>query len=290
MAKLLTHHDPGHIHALVGLLNIIHYIYRIFFLVVDVDNGGFGINLNSDIFCLLLMTLPNVTSFIFTIVRDKKGTDGFTIWSEYRAHAFLFAAKLWLLLCMYVYAKHFVPGGRFQNEIYIRATAEFATMAAAHYITNLYPKQESTIRGMYKDHQLGIFLAGFMQFMGRAAIIYGTPDPRDAIALMVLSMAVLQLNAFNMTLRKKRLIGPKTTQTFYSVMLLLGFYMIALRRFLATPPTGLLDPRLKFLFPAALAYYCRRYASLDRFTSWIVALATLETLNNKFHWWPDRVY
>jgi hypothetical protein len=171
----------------------------------------------------------------------------------------------------------------------MKYTAEFATMAAAQYITNLYPKQESTIRGMYKDSSLGILLAGFMQFMGRAAIIYGTPDSRDFIALMVLSMAVLQLNAFNMTLRKKRLIGPKATQTFYSLMLLLGFYMIALRRFWDYPPTGVFDTRLKFLFPASLAYSCRRYANFDRFTSWTIALATIETVNQQFHLWPEMV-
>merc|ERR1712122_98082 len=78
-------------------------------------------------------------------------------------------------------------------------------------------------------------------------------------------------NAFNMTLRKKRIIEPKVTQFFYSVMLSGSMYLLLVRRFWNDPPKGFSDERLQFIYAATIAYSCRR-AGCDRFTSWITAI------------------
>lgn len=279
MAKLLTHHDPYHIHATCGLLALLQYIYRLRLICLDAPNGGFGQNFGRDVVSMLIMAMPNITSYLFTIVNIKKGNDGFSIWKEYRGHAFVFAAKLWLFVALQVYALHFLEHGRLPYERYCRMAAEFGTMIGLQRVTDRYPKQVSTIRGMYHN-PFSVFLAGFMQFLARAAMFYGTPDPRDAIPVCLLGLMVVQLNAFNMTLRKKRIIGPNTTQAFYTIMLGGGFYLIVARRLLRRPPTELLDPRFRFVLLALIAYGCRRHGQ-DRFSSWIVALAVMEAVNQQ---------
>ena len=301
MAKLLTNHDPGHIHAMCGLLALVHYLYRFWLVICDVPDAGFGTTPNhlwQDVACMTIMALPNATSFLFTIVRAKKGLDGFTIWKEYRWHAFVFAFKLWLVMAMLLYRKHFVlptpnsdqqqqqQHGVWKYEVYYRAAFEFATMWAAHYVTSLYPPQVSTIRGMYTNPSL-VFFAGFMQFLGRASIFCGTPDPRDDINVLILAIFIIQLNAFNMTLRKKRITGPQTTQAFYSIMLGSALYLFLVRRFLEFPPTGLFDRKLKAVSLAAVAYYCR-LQGCDRFSSWIIALCAIAVASQQFGLFEER--
>ena len=150
VSTVLTDHDPAHFHACCGLVALVHWLYRFYLLVVDVPDGGFGKNLTNDILSMIVMILPNATSFVFAHVPVKKGTkDGFTIWKEYRWHALIFTFKMWLLQAAILYAKYFVPEGTIPFEPYFRAFLEFGVMAAASYVTSLYPKQDSTIRGMY---------------------------------------------------------------------------------------------------------------------------------------------
>ena len=67
MAKLLTHHDPYHIHAMCGLLALVHYLYRFWLVICDVPDAGFGTTPNhlwQDVACMTIMALPNATSFL----------------------------------------------------------------------------------------------------------------------------------------------------------------------------------------------------------------------------------
>ena len=278
MAKLLTNHDPGHVHAGCGLVALLHYIYRLWLIICDIPDAGFGRSVRQDILCMTIMALPNITSFLFTtnIVPAKKGKDGFTIWKEYRLHAFIFAFKLWLLIAILLYQKHSNQHADiiWPNEQYFRIALEIATMAAAYYATSLYPPQVSTIRGMY-SHSLTVFVAGFLQFMGRASIFYGAPDPKDDVALPFMAILIIQLNAFNMTLRKKRIIGPRATQAFYSIMLGSGLHLMLIRRILehgTFPPRG-----LPVVVSASIAYACRKQG-LDRFSAWAIALTAVSVL------------
>ena len=65
MAHLFSHHDPYHIHAFFGFLTLFHFFYRFTQLLKDVEDSGFGVDINQDILCLLIMILPNLTSFLF---------------------------------------------------------------------------------------------------------------------------------------------------------------------------------------------------------------------------------
>lgn len=278
MAKLLTHHDPYHIHAFFGLLTLIHFVYRIFLLVADVEDSGFGKSLPQDVFCMIIMILPNLTSFLFTIVPVKKGLDGFTIWKEYRWHATIFTFRSWIFIALFLYEKHFQPEGLKYMPIY-RVLICFTTMYCAQLATTMYPSQETTIRGMYSGFWSG-FAAGFLQFLGTSFELCGSP--KDDISVNYLMVIVIQLNAFNMTLRKKRKVGQTAARTFYSILLASSFYLFNIRRFAEDPPTGLFDPRIKIIYLALISYYFRRCLSYSRFFAWAMGLSCIHIVSNTF--------
>lgn len=116
-------------------------------MIVDEPYAGFGVNLKKDIVSLFLMALPQSTAFLFTHVPEKKGVnhDGFTIWKEYRWHAFIFGTRSLSLLTYYVLQAHFFPiDDTFTKGV--RIATVYTTMFAAKTVTDWYPKQSSTIR------------------------------------------------------------------------------------------------------------------------------------------------
>ena len=265
---------------------MIHFLYRFTIIcccwdATTTSHAGLGKNLGVDLLSMVLLALPNITSYLLPVNTMKKGNDGFSIWKEYSGHDFVFSLKLWLLLGLFVYAEHF-QDGYLQYDFMYRIVAEFGTMYGLQAVTQQYPPQRvSTIRGMYEKSPSGIFLAGFMQFLGRASVFYGTPDPQDMIPVCVLGLMVVQLNAFHITLRKKRIIGPKSTQLLYTFLLSSGFYLIVARRLWERPPRGILDARFKMIYLALIAYSCRRYG-MDRYSSWFIALSIMGLLDQLF--------
>ena len=146
MARLLTHHDPYHIHASCGLIALLHFIYRFWLIFLDVDHAGLGKNAVTDVIAMIILALPNSTSYLFSIVNVKKGNDGFSIWKEYRGHAFVFATKLWLFLVFLLYHQHRTgqPPSPYY-ELFVRIVAEFGTMHGLQQVTQQYPKPQTSI-------------------------------------------------------------------------------------------------------------------------------------------------
>lgn len=68
---------------------------------------------------------------------------------------------------------------------------EFGTMDAAQYVTNMYPQQVSTIGGMYQN-PFTAFVAGFVQFLERAGVIYGTQTQK-----ITFPFAIVPILSFN---------------------------------------------------------------------------------------------
>ena len=103
MAKLIIHSGLMNVHAIVGLVTLVHFFWRFGWAVLWQGNrasAGFGNNLRQDAISLLLLTLPNLTSFLFHEVPTIKPKDGFTIWREYRLHAATFALRSWVMLVL----------------------------------------------------------------------------------------------------------------------------------------------------------------------------------------------
>jgi hypothetical protein len=272
MAKLIgRHHDAYHVHAIVGLLTLLHFFWRFGYSVVwrgDRAGAGFGTNMRTDAISLIMLTLPNLTSLLFKGVPTMKPNDGFTIWKEYRLHAAIFAARSWIMLTVLCYQRHFAA---LPYMPIFRGCLATLTMCAATLATASFPTQTSTIRGFYSGGW-AVFAAGFAQYLGTAGTLLGTEYD---FGLHWLAITVIQLNAFFMTLRKKRIVGPNTVQALYSLLLLSVTWLFLITSMLTRPPVSLLDERLHFVYLAATAYSLRR-AGLGRFSAWGLALAFAE--------------
>lgn len=67
MAKLLTSHEDaaiGHFHALIGVINLLVYTWRLNVLGGGDMDCGFGQELRLDLMSLILMVLPNLSAFL----------------------------------------------------------------------------------------------------------------------------------------------------------------------------------------------------------------------------------
>jgi len=250
---------------------LVHFFWRFGWAVFwrgDRESAGFGASLGLDAIALVMLPLPNLTSFLFSgvpIVKPK-GSEGDTIWQEYRLHAALFACRSWVMLMLLCYQRHF---GNLSYLPLYRACIVTLTMLAAKAATQRFPAQVSTVRGFYPEAKWASNAAGFAQYLGTAGTLIGTEYD---IGLHWLAITVIQFNAFFMTLRKKRIVGPTFVSVAYSLLLLSVTYMFLLTSMLKHPPVSGWDGRLHFVYLAATAFQLRR-TGFSRFSAWGVAMA-----------------
>ena len=176
------------------------------------------------------------------------------------------------MLVVLCYQKHFGTLPYWFMPVF-RACLATAAMMLAKLATESFPAQISTIRGFYGSGW-AVFAAGYAQYLGTAGTLVGTEYD---FGLHWLAITVIQLNAFFMTLRKKRIVGPNTVQALYSLLLLSVTYLFLLTSMIKSPPVSVLDARLQFTYLAAGAYGLRR-AGFSRFSAWGMALAFAEVV------------
>ena len=92
MAKLLTHHDPLHLHAMLGGLTLLHFIYRwaLVFATGSSFSPGepFGLSMAS---VALHIALPTVS--LLLPLPAKRNFAAPMIWPEFRLHSLLFSSR-----------------------------------------------------------------------------------------------------------------------------------------------------------------------------------------------------
>lgn len=277
MAKLLTSHEDArynHFHALVGLLNLIQYIFRYVLLFGFGDmNVGFGRDLSSDLFFLCCMTLPNVTSFIFNkhVPQANKG-DNVTIWKEYRLHNAFYVMQSILFLGLKIYELHFgLLAYVTYYKIAIIALRFYCMWASTHYYP---PGKSSTIRGAYKDAPEALrFFLSYVQFASTSVLLLWEIDT----IIHFVGVSGLQINSFAMTLRKKNKLGTAPYLAIYVFLIctVVGFGFLP--KFLIQAPTGFTDERLKPFYMGLLTYMVRRQG-INRFATWIIGPALTESI------------
>ena len=103
MAKLITHHDPFHIHKLLGVLVLIHFVYRflyaallrgyVFCSVAAVNEGVCSPQqVHWDAACIVLHGLLSWSSLLLPLPA-KRNFSSPMIWIEFRFHSITFASR-----------------------------------------------------------------------------------------------------------------------------------------------------------------------------------------------------
>jgi len=97
MARLITHHDPYHVHKIQGLFILLHFLYR--FVLLFYTGKMFG-NVYADgktrweplwleMLCVGLHFGTSITSLLLP-VPSKRNMSAQMIWNEFRAHNITF--------------------------------------------------------------------------------------------------------------------------------------------------------------------------------------------------------
>lgn len=209
-----------HSHKILGFSCLISFIYRFSYIGWEYD-GNFGPTIGTLLF-ILHHWLLNISAFIFDIPHRRiKG--GFRIWPEYRIHSCVFASRhlaCILLRCIQQWNQH---NDDELNMIYHIGylIVVLATMMGADYGSYLQKDPSPTIRGTDYSDPFGQWFASEMQFLATASCLCGYP--RYTMQLVVL--AIIQINSFLMTLRRKNVASHFILTSLYGIMLIGAFWI-----------------------------------------------------------------
>jgi hypothetical protein len=92
MAFLITHHDPGHVHTILGMICLLHFAYRIALIIVI--GTAFPTSERSWVAagCVALHGLLSWSSLLLQLPH-KRNFKKPMIWHEFRLHSILFASR-----------------------------------------------------------------------------------------------------------------------------------------------------------------------------------------------------
>jgi hypothetical protein len=212
MAKLFTHHDPFHLHALLGGLALLHFLVRWALLLIQGTSWPEQEPLFSKISCTALhFVLPMVS--LLLPVPEKRNFSAPMIWPEFRLHSLLFATRhVIATICSFCDLPE-IP------QVLGAVVLQYTTMCLASYITVTYGDEErrttnampypkylsatdiQTTRSMYHNSQ---FLASSMAFC------WTSPD------LTYMPLLAIQIAPFCMTLVRKNKLTPSYHHCFYA--------------------------------------------------------------------------
>jgi hypothetical protein len=112
LGKLFTKEDPVHLHKTLGLLSLLSYLYRYFYLWPTTGALGFAEAGIRDWAGVVLHTALSSSSLIFTVIRLRILDKPTIIWEEYRLHAIVFtmcAPRFWALAAATLPCPHTHP-------------------------------------------------------------------------------------------------------------------------------------------------------------------------------------
>ena len=229
ISKLFTHEDKNYfnLHKILGVISFINYSYK-FYLWYNHDDM-FIVN---DIFNIGLITchaLLSISSFIFKIPQSRIRITPI-IWPEGRLHSIIFGYRSIFIICiffMYWYTHYEILN-------YLRGVVVFLTILSADYVTlyyKLYAKtlneNDSTMRKMphpsyYTQNfmdKLNIFYS-ISQIFATITCIFSKNIDKIFFVLFPIQIAM-----FLMTLAKKNIITTEGWHLWYSLSLLLNYYI-----------------------------------------------------------------
>jgi hypothetical protein len=207
--QLITKEDPMHIHKTLGIACMLSYIFRI--AQTGPSDMGFARFPALTVPTIVLHLLLNVTALEFKIP-SRRISSGYRIWPEYRLHSLVFLCRSLAVMAVFWYEQTFEKSPNYDWNLAITIAGLLAADLSS-YSQRQYAS--STIRDLDTADWVK-FLFSVAQFFGSANILYGL---RYRYSIHMLSVTVIQCNAFMMTVRRKNLAGHTTLVTLYGLAL-----------------------------------------------------------------------
>ena len=223
-------------HALLGAYCLTHYVYRFgIFLGNNVTKDmGFELLTTREIIAIFFPHLMlQISGFAFDIPQ-KRYRDGFRIWPQYRYEALIFCCRSLVLMSIAWYRSvHGCSSDNNSDEIgtipsccsvWPPAMAVMAASFSADIVTayfNFLGKGSSTLRDVNAPPG-AMYLAAAAQFHANVHCLLIV----DRLCVQLAALAVVQITAFFMTLRRKGIVSVPQGILLYGILLIIGMAII----------------------------------------------------------------
>mmetsp|Transcript_26735 Transcript_26735/g.53499 ORF Transcript_26735/g.53499 Transcript_26735/m.53499 type:complete len:352 (-) Transcript_26735:405-1460(-) len=223
VSKLFTNEDNMQLHKILGILSVVSFLYRYFYVYPTTGTLGFDGRWIDHATIFLHMAL-STSSLIFHVIRRRLLNRPMIIWEEYRLHAIVFSTR-----CMSVYAMGtFNP---FKGTLFEHAMIPLVVLAhhvGADMITQKYGSKDGVTTVRVRDgHRAEITTVlrfyAFYQFAALASHL--TPNARLA-DLGFNTFIAIQSSAFLMTLYRKGVITEISHAFWYTTCLIISLFHI----------------------------------------------------------------
>jgi len=271
MFKLVTAEDKFHLHKLVGVFCLTHYIFRFVSLLVT---GSMGFEQHSAakiVFFFLMHALLSWSSLIFHLPQRRNRVKPM-IWPELRLHNIAFATRSIADAIIHtVFEDVFVKRG-------LLFVATVVTMYAADRISDHYrrleliTKQDSTMRSMPWPNDASAKLIAAVNLYYALSQIFATVGVLNVskrwatdVEFALTTLFAIQVSALLMTLVRKSILGNYAWHFWYQVALGLSWVLL-LYRFQQRSPLPVVIFRA--CVGGFIAYHLRFRFEMNKYAMW----------------------
>lgn len=216
LKKLFTKEDKTQVHKILGLLALISYCYRYFYVLPTTGTLGFT-GTSFDYWTLVLHFMLSASAMIFHVVERRIVSNPLIIYQEYRLHAIVFTAKACLVSVIGLNL-HLMSN---TTAKIVMTLFTLSTHGLVDYITSLFGTPGiSTVRNDDNGTlaELKLFFS-FYQVMAMASMLIVDDNLCD---LGFNALIAIQSSAVLMTLKRKSLIRSSSHLFWYSLALFLS--------------------------------------------------------------------
>ena len=269
--KLVTMEDRFHLHKLLGVVSLTHYIFRFASIILT---GTMGFEYHSTpkiLFFFAVHALLSWSSLIFHLPPRKNRVKPM-IWPELRLHNIVFATRSIV---------DAVVNTVFE-DVYIRRTlcfiAAVVAMIAADRVSDhfrkleLITKQDSTMRSMpWPQDASPSFISkvntyyALSQIFATAGVINSSRKWTTDVELALTTLFAIQLSALLMTLVRKSILGSFAWHFWYQISLGLSWVLLLYRYSERSP---LVFVAMRTGIACVVAYFLRFKFNTNKYIMW----------------------
>jgi hypothetical protein len=269
--KLVTMEDKNQIHKLLGVVSLVHYIFRFVSLLLTGSMGFEHHSTEKILFFFGIHALLSWSSLIFHLPSRKNRVKPM-IWPELRLHNIVFASRS---IADAVINTVFV-------DVQVRRVLGFAAaviaMFAADRISDhfrrleLITKQDSTMRSMPwpKDASPSLIsnvntYYALSQLFATAGVINISRKWTTDVELALTTLFAIQLSALLMTLVRKSILGSYAWHFWYQVSLGLSWVLLVYRYSASSPVHFVM---MRTAIGCFIAYHLRFRFNANKYWMW----------------------
>jgi hypothetical protein len=242
MAKLITNHDKYHIHKTLGLICLLHFLYRLYealtkkgMMFTDVHDVSKLLTCSSGLTYTLVCChgMLSLSSLVLPLTRKRNFAQPM-IWPEFRLHSITFALRHVVATAISL------RGGMLQSKsttvvkqlLSMSLVLQLTIYVASEVTKQLGSKEVRTTNAMpyppfMTDRSIATIKQNYIvaQFFASVFSVFGDP------ALAFMPLMGIQGAAFLMTLVRKGKISSSSYHRIYSVLLCIPYFVTAFRQY-----------------------------------------------------------